>query len=97
MVDKLNAFSSFELSERDTITSQVLTALQMQGLHNLRSEIAEQMLIIDIDPEKPSEFIQTRAKLNGLLEAYSYLIEASLAAAQILNNPETVYSDEQEI
>lgn len=50
-----------------------------------------------MDPDNPNEFMQTRAKLGGLLEAYAYLIEASLSSAAILSNPETVYADEQEV
>lgn len=62
---KPNTFTSYELTTRETLSGSILTGEQKQVLQNQLSEIAEQRLNTDYDPEKPLAFVQQEAFLKG--------------------------------
>lgn len=83
-----NSFSSYHLTEDDSLEGSILTTLQKQVIHNLLVVRAEQKLNLQLDAANPSSFIQEEACLAGEIAAYRTLIDNSEAAVELKNNPQ---------
>lgn len=77
-------FTSFNLSERDTIESKTFTDIQRMGLINERSNIARQLLVLDYDPTNPHDFGIQQSYLRGQLSVITYLLDADEVARKEL-------------
>lgn len=82
-----NSFSSFFLTEDDSLEGSILTTLQKQVIHNLLVARAEEKLALRFNPAKPEEFIQQEASLAGEIAAYQTLIANSELSVEFKNNP----------
>jgi len=82
-----NTFKLYALSSKETLLGSVLTELQTQVLHNLRTVVAEEKLYLEYDIANPTEFIQQEAYKRGQLDLISHILDLSKAAQEELNNP----------
>lgn len=60
-----NVFSSYSLTEEETIRGSLLTVDQKHILQNELSQIAEQLLALTFDPQNPIDFAQQHSYLSG--------------------------------
>jgi len=77
------SFYKFRFTEQESAAAAVLTSMQKQHIHNLRADVAEELLNIEDDVENPLKHVQERAKLQGQLDAYAGLINLSESAEEI--------------
>ena len=87
-----NEFAHYEFTEEEEIQGAIFNTLQKQVIQTLLAERAEERLSLKFDPKNPNEFVQQEASLQGQIEAYKYLLIASLAAEESLKPevPETL-------
>lgn len=83
-----NTFSSYELQDKEQLQGLLLTSLQRQVIHNMRTGIAEEKLVLTYDPKEPQTFVQQEAYLRGQLDAFTYLLDSAISAEETLaTNP----------
>lgn len=80
-----NSFSSYFLTEEDSLEGSILTTLQKQVIHNLLVARAEQKLALELDPNDVSSYLQQEASLAGEITAYQTLIANSEISNEIKN------------
>ena len=80
-----SSFNRYEFTPQEAVTASVFTYMQKQHIHNLRTEIAESLLMMDDDIENPLKHVKERARLQGMLDAYAGLINLSESAETVLN------------
>jgi hypothetical protein len=86
-----NDFSSYNLTEDETLQGSILTIQQQQVIQNQLAVVALEKINLLYDPESPKSFIQREASLQGQLNILRFLLECSDAAILQLNNPEPPY------
>jgi len=79
-----SSFSRFKMTDAEAIAAAAFTVMQKQHIHNLRVDVAEQLINMEDDVENPLKNFQFRARLQGMLDAYAGLINHSLTAEQAL-------------
>ena len=84
-----HSFHKFRLSDREIVASSILTVMQKQYIHNLRTDIAETLLNVEDDLDQPLQHVKERARLRGFLDAYAGLINVSDEAERLLASNET--------
>lgn len=82
-----NSFSSFEMTDEETLRASIFTNLQLQYLQNELAIAAEERIRLEYDPTKPLEFAQLEARSASKIEVLTYLIEMSEASNKQLNDP----------
>lgn len=82
-----NMFSSFALTEEETMQGCLLTIAQKHFLHNELSATAHQKVALEIDPNNTLAFIQEEARLKGYLEAITYLLDCNDNAEEYYKQP----------
>lgn len=60
-----NVFTSYNLSDEETLGGSILNISQKQILQNELSQIAEQLLALTFDPANPIDFAQQHSYLSG--------------------------------
>lgn len=76
----VNIFDTYEHTEQEQIASSIFSQTNLEYLHNQRTAIAQQKLLLVYDTTNPSAFVQEDAYLRGQLDILSYLIDSSEAA-----------------
>lgn len=79
-----NRYTKYELSERESLESQVLNSLQKENIQNLICAEADARLALVLDPEHPLPYIQQEAAIVGRIGILEYILELSLAAEATL-------------
>jgi len=82
---EINTFTSFILSELETLQGSVLSVPQLQVIQNDMAQVAEQRLNIDLDPKNIVAFAQHEAFLKGQLSAFKTILDRSFAAEKELS------------
>ena len=82
-----NEFASFELTDKEALQGSLLTTVQMQVIQNQLANAAMEKIHLEYDASNPTAFIQQEASLKGQLDAYNFLLEASVIAKEELTNP----------
>lgn len=82
-----NSFSSYNLTDKETLNGSVLTGLQKQVVKNLQAVCAEEKLRLEFNPDNTSAFIQQEAYKRGQLDLLTYLLENSDLSEATLNDP----------
>lgn len=80
-----NSFSSYHLTEDDTLEGSILTTLQKQVIQNLLVARAEEKLALEFDPDNINRFVQREASLAGEIAAYQTLIANSEISNEVKN------------
>ena len=78
-------FCRYELTEQELLQGSALTSLQAYCIQNQIANIAAQKLNLTFDPDKPSDFTQQVAYLQGQIDALQHLLNTSEAALPQLN------------
>lgn len=86
----VNSFTTWTLSEEDTLNGQILTPLQEQVIQNELAQVAEQKINLDYDPRNPIAFAQTEAMLKGQMQVLRLLLDRSSAASDELKRLATL-------
>lgn len=71
---RVNAFSSFDLSNEAIAEGLTFSLLQQQALQNLLSEEAHAKLGLEYDPANPQTFLQEEAYSRGKIDLLNYLL-----------------------
>lgn len=82
-----NSFSSYDLTDKETLTGSVLTNLQKQVLQNLQAVCAEEKLRLEFDVNNTLLFAQQESYKRAQIDLISYLLDASSSAELALNDP----------
>lgn len=77
-----NAFSMYQLTDKERLQGIVLSIMQKQVIQNRLAEIAEEKLLLEFDPDKSSSFIQQEAYKRGQIDILTYLLADSEAAEE---------------
>ena len=85
-VQRPNVFTTYELTEKESITGSFLNLDQKRVIQNQLAAVAEQILGLTFDPANPGTFIQDDAHLKGQMAAFKLLLLLSEDAEQRLNN-----------
>lgn len=83
-----NSFSSYHLTDEDTLEGSILSTLQKQVIQNKLAIKAEQRLAMQMDANNPLASLQEEAALAGEILAYRNIIVDSELAVEIKNNPQ---------
>lgn len=83
---KLNdsTFLQWSFLPEEEISAKIFTSMQKLYLQNERALIAERILGLRYNPEKPMEFLQEDAALRSQLDMFTYLLDASNQAEDTL-------------
>lgn len=73
----ISSFTFVQLTDKATLTGQILSQEQKNVLYNLRAGVAEQILTLAIDPKDIYTSVQTDAYLKGKLEALNTILDSS--------------------
>jgi len=77
-----NAFSSYSLTEEETLQGSILTITQQQVIQNRLAVVAEERLHLTYDVANPTAFLQAEAYKKGELDALRYILDVSDALTQ---------------
>lgn len=77
MIPQTNLFTSYQLTQEEEIQGQSLNYLQIASIRNQIAALAEQKVALKYDPDKPLEFVQREAELQGSISALTYLVSLS--------------------
>ena len=80
-----NTFSTYHLTEEETLQGSVLSFTQRQVMQNRLAVVAEEKLGLEFDTAKPESFIQQEAYKKGQVELYQWLLDESDTAVAALN------------
>lgn len=70
-------FVKFPVSDKEQILGQLLTNLNKQVLHNMRTEYAEEKLALKFTPNDVMTFAQQEAELQGKILILSYILDCA--------------------
>lgn len=87
-------FNITPMGETQELYSRILSLDQLAVLNNDRVKIAQEILNLTYQPSKDEAYALQLAELQGQLGMLSYLIDASISANNILNNPNTQSTEE---
>lgn len=85
-LDHNSSFQKWVLTDEEKIQGSVLTILQKQVIQNQITEAAEEKIALVYDLNKPMEFVQREAELQGRILCLKFLIETSNNAEEILRS-----------
>lgn len=71
------AFSKWELNDEETKQGSILTIAQTQVVQNLLAMAAEEKIMLEIDPNNISSYVQREAGLAGQIAAYQFILDQS--------------------
>lgn len=80
-----NDFSSYNLTEAETLEGSILTITQKQVIQNQLATVAAEKINLQYDPQSPDGFLQREASLQGQLGILRFILESSDAAQLQLN------------
>lgn len=83
--DISSSFMRFEMTEREQLTSQILSHENKAYIKNLLSDQAEDQLRDLYTPNDPEIWFQAQARRAGMMEVLRFLLESSLAAEEAMN------------
>lgn len=83
-----NEFACYDLTEEEALQGSIFTLTQKQVIQNLLAKAAAEKIHLELDVDKPDKFIQQEASLKGQLDILNYILEASDASEEIVNNPQ---------
>jgi len=69
-----NRFQEFELDEKEELAATAFHDLHVMWFYNQRAKVANDKLNLKFNPEKPQEFMQNEASLEGQLKILDYII-----------------------
>lgn len=72
---KQNSFTSYDLTEAETLSGSLLSETNLYLIQNQISAIAEQKLALTVTPTELSAFLQQEAYLSGQMDALKYLVD----------------------
>lgn len=84
--DISSSFMRFEMTEREQLTSQILSHENKAYLKNLLADHAEEQLRDVFNPNDVQVWMQAQSKRTGMIEILRYLLEQSLASEEIMNS-----------
>ena len=91
-----NLFSSYIQSELEERSGMMLTQQTLELLHNQRTRIAEQKLLLSLDPDKLQQYLQEEAYLRGQIDIITHIIELSnVTGKEAYEDAKQMASDEQ--
>lgn len=73
-----NTFSKYQLNADEEKVAETFNHLQIQGFHNMRTEIAESKLMLKVDPSDPGgaqQFFLDQAFKDGCIAILTRLID----------------------
>ena len=79
MEQKPNIFTEYELTAEEQLIAQSLSGLTVAFIQNLRADTAQQILNLTFDPNDPTEFLKQKVYKDGMLAAFSYLLDCAEA------------------
>jgi hypothetical protein len=82
-----NLFSTYAMNEEEALQSSILTIDQSENIQNQIAILAEKKLLLQPDTDNYSKYIQTEAYYRGQIDALKFLLESSISANEMLNNP----------
>ena len=82
--DISSSFMRFEMTEREQLTSQILSHENKAYLKNLLADQAEEQLRDLYNPAEPVIWMQAQAKRSGMMEVLRFLLDQSLASEEIM-------------
>lgn len=82
-------FSAYQLTDEEVLQGSILNGLQLQVMQNHLSVYAEERLSLDYNPEHKEQFLQAEARLKGIIEILSYLMDSSDTSLEVLTNQRT--------
>jgi len=80
-----NQFTSYALTDKELLEGAKLTTLQKQFLQNQLSNAAMEKNALEFDPNNQLKFAQQEASLKGQMDAFTFLLDSSLAAEEETN------------
>ncbi len=87
-----NQFSSYELTDDETLQGSILSILHRQVIQNHLAFVAMEKNALEFDPCKPEVFAQQEAYKKGQLDILSYILDSSVSAIEAqefkVENPE---------
>lgn len=86
----IGTFTHWNLSPQEVLQGSVLSQSQKQLLQNELATVAEQIVNLEYDPNKPLEFVQHDAHLKGQMAVLRYMLlrsDESEAQLKSLSNP----------
>lgn len=93
--DISSSFMRFEMTEREQLTSQILSHENKAYLKNLLADHAEDQLRDVFNPNDVQVWMQAQSKRTGMIEILRYLLEQSLASEEIMNSISQENKDSQ--
>lgn len=81
-----NSFTTYELTDEQTLRGSIFTLEQKQVLQNHLGIFAEEKLALDYTPTAKEEFLQKEAYLKAKIELVRYLLDSSTASEELLSN-----------
>lgn len=80
----LNSFSTFNLTERESLDACILNQLQKMWLQNLKADVAERLISLEFDTTNPLQRLAEDAELKGQLKILNYILITSAESEQQL-------------
>jgi hypothetical protein len=77
-IDTSSPYVSFHLTDEEISIGVRLNDLNHKVLQNRIATLAEQLLLLDVDPLNVIEFVKTRALLQGEINGLRYLLMQSI-------------------
>ena len=79
-----NDFTSYALTDEETIQGTILTITQKQVIQNQIAVAAMTKVALEPDADSYTEFLQQEAHLRGTIDALKYLIDLSDASEELV-------------
>ena len=97
MTDSINSnlFQTFELSDEEILSGQTLSSTQKKVIQNEISALANQKILLKVDPANIHVFIQQEAEMQGRILALQWLITRSELAMTALQTIVSNQNDEE--
>lgn len=70
-------FTKYSLSKDEEISGSILNMNQEFVLQNLLVSFAEQLLDLEIDTDKPLEYVKQKSHCQGIIHILQYLLDTS--------------------
>lgn len=81
---KQNAFTEFDLTPEEEIQGAILTTLQTQFIQNQVALSAQEALASEYNVNNPLDSVQREARSKGIIHAYQFLLDASIASQELM-------------
>jgi len=83
----INMFSSYHLSDSESLQGSVYTFLQKCVLQNQLAVLAHEKIGLEYNPNDSMKFLQEESYKRGQLDMIQYLLENSEASEKLLTEP----------